>query len=61
MDPNFLMNGDANGTLGFSPEMGVGGGGTNHNTFAGKPYELTVGGESQSSRGRFGNMARKVV
>jgi hypothetical protein len=56
------MNGDANGTLGYnSPAqphemlggtMGVGGG-----TFGHRNFELTVGGDSQSSRGRF-NMKR---
>ncbi len=46
---HFLMNGDGNGTLGYSPhpysnEMAgtIGGG----NTFAGRAYELTVGGDS---------------
>jgi hypothetical protein len=48
-DQIFLMNGDGNGTLGYSPhpysnEMAgtIGGG----NTFAGRAYELTVGGDS---------------
>ena len=48
-DQVFLMNGDGNGTLGYSPHpysnemVGTNGGG---NTFAGRAYELTVGGDS---------------
>jgi hypothetical protein len=59
----FIMNGDGNGTLGFSPhphsnEMAgtIGGG----NTFAGRAYELTVGGDSQSSKGRFNPHIKKI-
>lgn len=41
----FMMNGDGNGTLGYSPgtqymEM------TGGNTFGGRAFELTVGGDS---------------
>jgi hypothetical protein len=57
-----MMNGDANGTLGYTPysnEMAgtIGGG----NTFAGRAYELTVGGDSQSSKGRLYNMKKVSV
>jgi hypothetical protein len=62
-DQIFLMNGDGNGTLGYSPhpysnEMAgtIGGG----NTFAGRAYELTVGGDSQSSKGRFNPHMKKI-
>ncbi len=54
----FIMNGDGNGTLGYSPatqylEM------TGGNTFGGRAYELTVGGDSSSSRGKFTNQYMK--
>jgi hypothetical protein len=62
-DQIFIMNGDGNGTLGYSPHpysnemVGTIGGG---NTFAGRAYELTVGGDSQSSKGRFNPHMKKI-
>jgi hypothetical protein len=58
----FLMNGDGNGTLGYTyganaEMMGTIGG----NTFGGRAYELTVGGDSQSSKGLFNPYAKKIV
>jgi hypothetical protein len=53
------MNGDANGTLGYSPghHMDHQQYGT-HGTFGYRAYELTVGGDSQSSKGRFNNIKK---
>ena len=53
----FMLNGDNNN---FTPEYTMGAFNTGLNTFGGRMYELTVGGDSQSSRGRFGNPNQQV-